>query len=114
MVKNNFLAYKILFNNISWMRSYKEPSLYDQRMKRLSCKIFNEHYEKPMSQSLARTSDQDLKRKFLQRDAYKRNLISRFSEIQFDLDDNRNQNYYTHNPQVRELTFKLRVKIFNY
>jgi hypothetical protein len=105
---NNFRAHRIIWNNLNWMRYYKEPSLYEQRMKRLSCKIFHKHYEKPMSETLARSSDQNMKCNFLEKDAYKRNLISRFSSIPFDLDDNKNPNYYTHNPQIRELTFKLR------
>ena len=90
------------------MRYYREPVLYEERMKRLSCKIFNEYYEKPMSESLAKSSDQNLKCKFLEKDAYRRNLISRFSSMPFDLDNNKNPNYYTNNPQIRELTYKLR------
>ena len=90
------------------MRYYTEPTLYEQCMKRLRCKIFNEYYEKPMSEAMARSSDQNLKCDFLDRDAYRRNLIQRFSLPPFDLDDDKNPNYYTHNPQVRTLTFKLR------
>lgn len=108
MVQNNFIAHKIIWKNLTWMRYYKEPSLYDQCMKRLSCKIFNEYYEKPMTESMARSSDQLLKCSFLEKDVYRRNLIKRFSSQPIDLDNDKNQNYYTHNPQIRELTFKLR------
>lgn len=108
MAQNNFQAHRIIWKNLYWMRYHREPDLYKERMKRLSCKIFNEYYEKPMSESLARSSDQNLKCKFLDKDAYRRNLISRFSSIPFDLDNSKNPNYYTHNPQVRELTFRLR------
>lgn len=108
MVQNNFIAHRIIWKNLYWMRYHREPDLYTERMKRLSCKIFHEYYEKPMSESMARSSDQNLKCNFLEKDAYRRNLITRFSQIPFDLDDSKNPNYYTHNPQIRELTFKLR------
>jgi hypothetical protein len=91
-----------------WAKYYEEPSLYSQRMKRLSCKIFNEYYEKPMPRDLARSADHEAKRSFMSKLIQDYNLIARVSTTPIDLDDNRNDKYYPAHPQIRSLTFKLR------
>lgn len=91
-----------------WAKYYEEPSLYDQRMKRLSCKIFNEYYEKPMPRDLARSGDHQAKKVFMSSLIQDYNLISRVSAMPIDLDDNRNANYYPAHAQISALTYKLR------
>lgn len=93
---------------IRWMKYYEEPPLYEQRMKRLSCKIFNDYYEKPMPRDLAHSADLQAKKTYLSKLIQDHNLLLRMSTMPLDLDDTRNEKYYPAHPQIRSLTYKLR------
>lgn len=84
-------------------------SAYSQKMRRLSCKIFNEFYipeltkkeldygtgHQPVAQWVGRW--------FTDMRAFQRN-----QDRPIDLDPNRNWNYYPAHPQIRALTHQLR------
>lgn len=87
----------------------KLTTKYDQRMKKLSCKIFNEYhvpeidkkdllyglYHPPLQQNIVRWH-RDLR------------TVERHTERPLDIDPRRNYKYYPAHPQIRALTHTLR------
>lgn len=87
----------------------KHSSDYHQKMRALSCKIFNKFYipELPKKQLDYGTGNpsvqQWINKWYLDFRTFERNM-----DLPLDIDDDRNMNYYPAHPQIRELTHILR------
>lgn len=86
----------------------KVPSLYSQKMKRLSCKIFGEYYYPPMPKEVAASND--IIRKKFWAAAHEQNeaVIRRQAQLPADLNTCWTMKYYPPHPQIRNLMYSLR------
>lgn len=87
----------------------KSTTKYDQRMRRLSCKIFNEFYvpEVPPNLKDYGLSDSRVISSYA-KTVQSMRVVYRHMEKPFDLDPNHNYKYYPAHPQMRALTNQLR------
>ena len=91
---------------MSWIP--KCPSIYTQKMARLSCKIFGQHYEPPMPVEIASGVDYRPKAMWQNLQVHNRRVVERTAQRPLDLDTYHNPNYYPPHPQIRELVYVLR------
>lgn len=84
-------------------------SKYSQRMRKLSCKIFNEFYVPELSKKdLEYGHHHQPVNQWIQRLVTDIRVYEKNFERPIDLDSGRNMNYYPAHPQIRELTHVLR------
>ena len=85
------------------------PSQYAMKMKRLSCKIFQEYYTPPVPKELVGMKDLGQIFKWHGPHIQNKNQIERQAALPFDLNPDRNPKYYPAHPQIRELMHTLRM-----
>lgn len=84
-------------------------SKYSQRMRKLSCKIFNEFYVPEMSKKeLEYTIYSKQANQFVAKWHGDCRVFERMQDKPFDLNTERNHKYYPAHPQIRALTHNLR------
>lgn len=88
---------------------YNHTSKYDQKMRALSCKIFNEYYipeldKKDLDYGPANYSVQMWTKKWFS----DFRVVERHQDLPMDLDNDRGTHYYPAHPQIRQLTHVLR------
>ncbi|KAI1301365.1 28S ribosomal protein S33, mitochondrial [Halotydeus destructor] len=91
---------------MSW---YKIPSNYSQKMKRLSCKIFGEYYTPPAPAEYVYMADTSVLARFNGHHYQNEQQTKRQSALPFDLNPDKNPNYYPAHPQIRSLVHTLRL-----
>ena len=91
---------------MSW---HRVPSIYHLKMKRLSCKIFNEYFKPPKPTEVAVQSDKKSHIVFDEKNYTSINVIKRLCSLPDDLNVNQSPNYYPPHPQIRSLVHTLRL-----
>ena len=97
----------VLWYQMSHLR--KMPSQYAMKMKRLSCKIFQEYYKPPMPIEMVGIKQIGAISQWEGIHIQNKNQIERQAALPFDLDPDRNPKYYPAHPQIRELMYTLRM-----
>lgn len=90
------------------MAWYRLPTLYSQRMSRLSCKIFGQFYHVPMPKEIGNGVSLVPKYYWETVQFHNNRTVERMAQKPSDLDTNINPNFYPAHPQIRELMYVLR------